>query len=601
MEDLPGRGIWRNRWLVLVASMWLQTCGGVGYIYGSYSPVIKARLLYNQKQMNTLAVAKDIGAFVGIFAGSLSAVLPPWGLVLLGGVQNLVGYGGIWMLVTNLALPSPIWLMCVLIMIGTNEESYFNTVSLVSAVRNFPRNRGPVVGILKGFNGLCGAIFTLAYGALLAPHQEAFILLVAVAPIIVGVIVMPIIRPLQSSGIPQDTKEESEHMRFIYNLCLVIAAYLLVVLLVKDILDVSKLVTAIFYLGMLLLFALPLVIPLKLEFFRGGVGFEGNGKMVEPLMQQAAGSNQSLDDGSKLAGYDSYFSELEDEERASKSLPEPLFKKEMSKMRSELYKAVAEGAVKVKRRRKGPRRGEDFTLIQALRKADFLLMFGILFCGCGSGLTAIDNLGQMGQAQGYSNAHMFVSMISIWNFLGRVSGGFVSEWIRICLSKAQLLMAFGHLFYAMAWPLSLYVGSLLVGLSYGMHWAAFPSAVSELFGLKNFGSFYNFLTVSIPLGTILFSGVLAGSVYDNEAAKQLHGRPEDFEDGLLCEGAVCFRLTFLILMGVCIFGFGLCMLLVKRTVPVYAGLYGKQQEQEQGSHASKAENGGNMETIIEEA
>lgn len=41
----------------------------------------------------------------------------------------------------------------------------------------------------------------------------------------------------------------------------------------------------------------------------------------------------------------------------------------------------------------------------------------------------IDNLGQMSQSLGYDNTHVFVSMISIWNFLGRVGGGFFSEII----------------------------------------------------------------------------------------------------------------------------------------------------------------------------
>jgi len=44
------------------------------------------------------------------------------------------------------------------------------------------------------------------------------------------------------------------------------------------------------------------------------------------------------------------------------------------------------------RRRKGPRRGEDFTLGQAVVKADFWLLFGSFAIGCGSGLTAINNL-----------------------------------------------------------------------------------------------------------------------------------------------------------------------------------------------------------------
>jgi hypothetical protein len=65
--------------------------------------------------------------------------------------------------------------------------------------------------------------------------------------------------------------------------------------------------------------------------------------------------------------------------------------------------------------------------MQALIKADFWLMFFALLCGAGSGLTVIDNLGQMSQSLGYHNSHIFVSMISIWNFLGRVGGGFLSE------------------------------------------------------------------------------------------------------------------------------------------------------------------------------
>ena len=92
-----------------------------------------------------------------------------------------------------------------------------------------------------------------------------------------------------------------------------------------------------------------------------------------------------------------------------------------------LTRCVVTGAVKLKRKRKGPRRGEDFTLTQALIKADFWLLFFSLACGAGSGLTVIDNLGQISQSQGYRDPHIFVSMISIWNFLGRLGGGYVSE------------------------------------------------------------------------------------------------------------------------------------------------------------------------------
>ncbi|EFH58416.1 hypothetical protein ARALYDRAFT_896048 [Arabidopsis lyrata subsp. lyrata] len=50
-----------NRWLVFVAAMWIQSCAGIGYLFGSISPVIKSSLNYNQKQLSRLGVAKDLG------------------------------------------------------------------------------------------------------------------------------------------------------------------------------------------------------------------------------------------------------------------------------------------------------------------------------------------------------------------------------------------------------------------------------------------------------------------------------------------------------------------------------------------------------------
>ena len=65
--------------------------------------------------------------------------------------------------------------------------------------------------------------------------------------------------------------------------------------------------------------------------------------------------------------------------------------------------------------------------MQALVKADFWLIWLSLLLGSGSGLTVIDNLGQMSQAVGYKDAHIFVSLTRIWNFLGRVGGDYFSE------------------------------------------------------------------------------------------------------------------------------------------------------------------------------
>uniref|UniRef100_A0A7N2KY81 NFD4 C-terminal domain-containing protein n=1 Tax=Quercus lobata TaxID=97700 RepID=A0A7N2KY81_QUELO len=275
-------------------------------------------------------------------------------------------------------------------------------------------------------------------------------------------------------------------------------------------------------------------------------------------------------------------------------LPASERQKRIAHLQARLFQAAADGAVRVKKR-KGPHRGEDFTLMQALIKANFWLMFFSLLLGSGSGLTVIDNLGQMSQSLGYDNTHIFVSMISIWNFLGRIGGGYFSELIvrdyayprPVAMVVAQFIMAIDHIFFAMEWP-----GA--------MHWYAVDctylwgslgdcaSCCLRVVCLKKFGALYNFLTLANPAGSLVFSGLIASSICDCEAEKQAHQHHYQqqnwgsifsgmfgLDEPLKCEGAVCFFLTSVIMSGFCIITVVLSMILVYRTKIVYAHLYGK--------------------------
>lgn len=152
-------------------------------------------------------------------------------------------------------------------------------------------------------------------------------------------------------------------------------------------------------------------------------------------------------------------------------------------------------------------------------------------------------------------------------------------------------MAIGHFFFAMGWPGEMYIGTLLIGLGYGAHWAIAPAAASELFGLKSFGALYNFLTMASPAGSLVFSGLIASTIYDHEAEKQanqhLHHQVSEsgilgilvealgVEETLKCKGSICFFLTSLIMSAFCIIAVVLSMILVCRTKIVYTHLYGK--------------------------
>ena len=353
--------------------------------------------------------------------------------------------------------------MCILIFVGTNGETYFNTATLVTNVRNFPKSRGHVVGLLKGFTGLCGAIFTQIYTTFYAPDQAAYLFIVAVGPAMVAFFMMFIIRPIKLK--PGDTsRSESIGFVFIYADCLVLAAYLMGVMLLQDFVTVSFEASLAITVVLLFLVFILLLTPIVSWYVRRAFpvtadpkapvsvpNVEEKAEITTPLISEETGftshdlGSDLYKGGSRAGSFTGSvdLSELEDEKPSEIDLlPEPIKKKKITEIRNRIVFATAEGAV-VMKRKKGPRRGEDFTLTQAFVKADFWLLFFALICGSGTGLTAIDNMGQMSQSQGYENSSVFVSMISIWNFLGRLIGGSASEVLARCL----LISSFFTYFY----------------------------------------------------------------------------------------------------------------------------------------------------------
>ncbi|RXI05654.1 hypothetical protein DVH24_017696 [Malus domestica] len=233
-----------------------------------------------------------------------------------------------------------------------------------------------------------------------------------------------------------------------------------------------------------------------------------------------------------------------------------------------------EGGVNEKRKL-----GEDFKFIEAVVKADFWLLFFVFFFGVGSGVTVLNNLAQIGVAQGFDDTTFLLSLFGVGNFVGRLGGGFVSErFVRsktiprtVWMTCTQIIMFATYLLFPSAINATFCTATGILGVCYGVQFSVMISTVSELFGLKDFGTLYNFMALGNPLGALLFSGLLAGYVYDNEAAKQqgihLYGT------NVSCVGPNCFRLTFLVLAAVCFVGSILSIVLSLRIKPFYQNLY----------------------------
>ncbi|KAI8015999.1 putative transporter MCH1 [Camellia lanceoleosa] len=179
---------------------------------------------------------------------------------------------------------------------------------------------------------------------------------------------------------------------------------------------------------------------------------------------------------------------------------------------------------------KPPQRGEDYTILQAVFSIDMLVLFISASCGIDSTLTAINNLGQIGKSLSYPNTSIstFVSLMSIWNYLGRVVSGF-SEFLltKFCLSRPLLLTVvlliscLSHLLIAFGIPNSLYFASVIIGFCFSAQWPLLFAIVSDIFGLKCYSTLFQFGAVASPVGAYLLNVKVAGRLYDKEALKQL--------------------------------------------------------------------------------
>lgn len=217
------------------------------------------------------------------------------------------------------------------------------------------------------------------------------------------------------------------------------------------------------------------------------------------------------------------------------------------------------------------------TCLQALCTSNFWLLFLSMLFGVGSTATVINNLEAIAEALSYDNAEILVSLISIWNFMGRVLGGFYSDALlktcgcprSVIMGACQASMIAGYLLIAFPFPGSLYIALLIIGGGLGATDALVAAATSELFGLRSFGLIYNVVTSAPALGSYLFATLLAGYIYDEEAWIQKYTGVEQ------CYGSHCFRLTFITMALVSAFGWFVNVLLTRRTREFYLKMSNK--------------------------
>ncbi|KAL6623202.1 hypothetical protein ACP70R_033081 [Stipagrostis hirtigluma subsp. patula] len=527
--------VMRSRWFVVFASMVVMAASGAGYIFALYSKELRSTMGYNQQTLNTLSFFKDLGASVGIVSGLVHEVAPTWALLLIGAGMNLWGYLMIYLALTARIKPPHLRLMCLYICVGTNGLTFAQTGALVSCVKNFPESRGIVLGLVKGFIGLSGAIFTELYLSIYGDNANSLVLLIAWLPAVVYIIFMRSIRvvPYAARRDGELGDDKKPFFQILY-ISIILAAFLVIMIILQKMVQFSHAAYIVGATALLIILFLPLGVVIRTEYKAAS--------LLQPSSLQEPPSI-TIDAPAASGGILGCFTDLF----------------------------------------KPPTLGDDYSILQALVSLEMLVLFAVSAFGIGGTVTAIDNMAQIGQSLGYHSKSIktFVSLVGIWNFAGRVGAGYLSDVLLLryrfprplALTAVLLVSCFGHLLIAFGVPQSLYAASVIIGFCLGAQFPLLLSIISEVFGLKYYSTLFNFGSMSIPLGSYLLNVRVVGHMYDAEAAKQ-HGGA-GVAGAKICMGVACFKHGFLIITAVTFVSALVSLVLYWRTKGFYKDIEGK--------------------------
>ncbi|KAJ4851361.1 hypothetical protein Tsubulata_006676, partial [Turnera subulata] len=522
-----------TKWIATVASIWIQTCSGA-YTFGIYSPVLKSSQGYDQSTLDLISVFKEVGGNAGVLAGVLYAFVTtgnsrrrlgcfsgPWVVIFAGAVQWFVGFFMMWASVVGLIPRLPVPVMCLFIAIAYHGQVFCNTTNLVSGVHNFRDYGGSILGILK--------LYQIAWKG----NPANFILLLALLPTSVWLSFMTLVRNYDKTGAEDDKK----HLNAISTVALITAAYLMIIILLENIFTLPSLARIISFAFLMLLVVSPLLIVIRAH------------------KKDSSSSSRTL-----------LITERDHQSDATRVVDSA----DYVKLPSE--EGQSTGATIDDERYLSDE--ETTNIWQIFRSGNFWLLFVAMFCGSGTVTAVMDNLSQIGESLGYTAAEInsMISLMSIWNFLGRMGAGVVSDmflhrygWTRPIFMVATLaILVIGQVVIVIDFPKSLFLGSVLVGICDGSLWLLMTIMTSELFSLRHMGTMFNTISIASPVGSYIFSVKIVGYFYDMVADSETH----------VCLGTRCFNLSLLIMASVTSCGALVALALFFRTRNFYRQSHG---------------------------
>ena len=179
-------------WWCFCAGSFACLLAGFNYTFGEWSPILKKSLQLSQEQLETLALAKDLGGLLNLDAGYVTNRFGPHVSVAVGTSSLTVSSLLVFQAVSQWSMSFPA--MILLCAIFGHSMAYCDNAAISTSVANFPKHKGSAVGLMKAMEGLTVAIAnTIFYSFYSEQDVVLFPVCIAATSLCVGLVSVPLI------------------------------------------------------------------------------------------------------------------------------------------------------------------------------------------------------------------------------------------------------------------------------------------------------------------------------------------------------------------------------------------------------------------------
>lgn len=565
-----------NKYVTFASSIPVAFSGGLSYLFSIWSPALQDAYNLSQDDLQIIAAVGNVGGYSSFISGLVYDCLEhrhhvgPRLSLLLGCLTTFLGFFGLWAALTQRFIAT-VWQLAALAALAGNGGTWFDTCCLATNLRNFPAQRGPVVGIIKAGVGLSASIYSAAYLGAFQPRVDHFLLFLAIAPASIGLLAVPLmnyvpyVQRSEKEGGYQVFSPEGRQLVALQSVG-ALALYLMATALATAFGVDSKEARVLMALGVLLLLFPLLLVPLG----SGGLFAKKSGGMVRAptdlridealnnIMEEVAGGN---DEEHVFSLRQSLLENAGDQPMESSETNQPHQQAPEQENRPPAPSSRVSTSMM-----------PSYSVSECLKLPEFYMLAFIAGVGVGCGLVFLNNIASIvSSLSGPREARsVLVSLFGVASCIGRLLFGVLPEKALhlygvprpAFLVGSGFLMSITLLGISVAGVPVLYALAVFAGLSFGAHWSLLPSLSSEIFGLESFASIYTILQLApAAAGYILGTGLVSNAY---EAVGRKHGDPEG-----TCIGPDCFQFAFVVMAGLAASAGFVSLWLMMRTLNLY--------------------------------